>query len=342
MNELKAKIDEAYIKEDIGGAMSASVAAAAPENCLKVVVPSMSVAEDKEEKEESLLERRLADRKAKMKALEEMTDKMEQAEFNASLEEKREQKTEEAPKMSLEERLAAKKAKIAESTPAKLDEKEIVYEKPVDPVPEKPTDKYVSNARKYYEPQEFANGKGDGTDHATGYDGPSDYEKQRKEWQKRRYSRFDSKRDKTTEGETFFDGPNYNPIGRTDFDKRFDNGAIDDFLAWYRSREDEKPLYRQRKNGNLTNVDYNDHLMFDDKGDDEPIKGKKAKVKESILEERSSRVMTVRDLKKILNSVSDYTELECFTDNGDIIKGINIKVEDSYSGTSIIFSNYEF
>jgi hypothetical protein len=88
MDELKDKIAEAYMKEDVGGAsqMSGAIAAAAPENCAKIVVPSMCIAEDKKEKEESLLEKRLADRKAKMAALNEMTDKMEQAEFNASLE----------------------------------------------------------------------------------------------------------------------------------------------------------------------------------------------------------------------------------------------------------------
>lgn len=304
MDELNDKIAEAYMKEDVGGAsqMSGSIAAAAPENCTKIVVPSMCKAEDK--KEESLLEKRLADRKAKNAALNEMIDKMEEAEFNTSLEEKRAQKiVEEAPKQSIEDRLAARKAKIAEAT--KIEEKEIVYEKPVDPVPEKPTDKYVANSRKYYEPQEFANGKGDGTDHKTGYSGPSDYEKQRKEWQKRRYSRFDSKRDKTTEGETFFDGPNYSPIGRTDFDKRFDNGTIDDFLAWWRSREDDKPLYRSRKNGNLTNVDYNDHLMFDDEGDDEPVKGKKAKVKENVVSPTfyiDDAIATLENLKEYLRS----------------------------------------
>lgn len=308
MDELKDKIAEAYIKEDVGGASqtSSAIAAAAPENCTKIVVPSMCIAEDKKEKEESLLEKRLADRKAKMQALAEMTDKMEESEFNASLDDKKAPKVEETviskPSQSIEERLAARKAKLA-----KIEEKEIVYEKPVDTVPEKPTDKYLANARKYYEPQEFANGKGDGTDHKTGYNGPSDYEKQRKEWQKRRYSRFDSSRDKTTEGESFFDGPNYNPIGRTDFDKRFDNGAVDDFLAWWRSREDDKPLYRSRKNGNLTNVDYNDHLMFDDKGDDEPVKGKKAKVKESVDEVSptfylNDAIATLENLKEHLKS----------------------------------------
>ena len=318
MDELKNKIAEAYMKEDVGGAsqMSGAVAAAAPENCTKIVVPSMCVAENKKEKEESLLEKRLADRKAKMAALNEMTDKMEQAEFNASLEEKKAQKVEEAaPKQSIEERLAARKAKLAE--------KEIVYTKPEPPKTTEP-DKYVSNARKYYEPQEFANGKGDGTDHKTGYDGPSDYEKQRKEWQKRRYSRFDPKRDKTTEGETFFDGPNYNPIGRTDFDKRFDDGTIDDFLAWYRSREDDKPIYRSRKNGNLTNVDYNDHLMFDDEGDDEPVKGKKAKVKETALREENIRINTVGDLKKLLANLPDYARVQHGGDDGDIYDGLDI------------------
>lgn len=325
MDELKDKIAEAYMKEDVGGAsqMSGAIAAAAPENCTKIVVPSMCVAENKKEKEESLLEKRLADRKAKMAALNEMTDKMEQAEFNASLEEKKAQKVEEAaPKQSIEERLAARKAKLAE--------KEIVYTKPEPPKAKEP-DKYVSNARKYYEPQEFANGKGDGTDHKTGYDGPSDYEKQRKEWQERRYSRFDPKRDKTTEGETFFDGPNYNPIGRTDFDKRFDDGTIDDFLAWWRSREDDKPLYRSRKNGNLTNVDYNDHLMFDDKGDDEPVKGKKAKVKESHLQEREEKVMTVGELKKILSRLPDYAQLQHGDGSGDLYDGLYINYDEGTS-----------
>ena len=328
MDELKDKIAEAYMKEDVGGAsqMSGAIAATAPENCTKIVVPSMCVAENKKEKEESLLEKRLADRKAKMAALNEMTDKMEEAEFNASLEEKKAPKVEEAviPKssQSIEDRLAARKAKLAE--------KEIVYTKPEPPKAKEP-DKYVSNARKYYEPQEFANGKGDGTDHKTGYSGPSDYEKQRKEWQKRRYSRFDPKRDKTTEGETFFDGPNYNPIGRTDFDKRFDNGTIDDFLAWWRSREDDKPLYRSRKNGNLTNVDYNDHLMFDDKGDDEPVKGKKAKVKETALKERAEKVMTVGDLKKILDKLPNYAHVEHFDDSGTVIHGVTIDYDEGCS-----------
>ncbi len=332
MDELKNKIAEAYMKEDVGGAsqMSGAVAAAAPENCTKIVVPSMCVAENKKEKEESLLEKRLADRKAKMAALNEMTDKMEQAEFNASLEEKKAQKVEEAaPKQSIEERLAARKAKLAE--------KEIVYTKPEPPKAAEP-DKYVSNARKYYEPQEFANGKGDGTDHKTGYDGPSDYEKQRKEWQKRRYSRFDPKRDKTTEGETFFDGPNYNPIGRTDFDKRFDDGTIDDFLAWYRSREDDKPLYRSRKNGNLTNVDYNDHLMFDDKGDDEPIKGKKAKVKEATLREETTTIMTVGELKKLLNRLPDYAHVNHVSFNDDIVQGIEVNYSEGTSWSNPYFT----
>lgn len=332
MDELKDKIAEAYMKEDVGGAsqMSGAIAAAAPENCTKIVVPSMCIAEDKE-KEESLLEKRLADRKAKMAALTEMTDKMEQAEFNASLEEKKAPKVEEAvitkSSQSIEERLAARKAKLAE--------KEIVYTKPEPPKAKEP-DKYVSNARKYYEPQEFANGKGDGTDHKTGYSGPSDYEKQRKEWQKRRYSRFDPKRDKTTEGETFFDGPNYNPIGRTDFDKRFDNGTIDDFLAWWRSREDDKPLYRSRKNGNLTNVDYNDHLMFDDKGDDEPVKGKKAKVKETALREETIRVTTVGDLKKLLAKLPDYAKVQHAYD-GDIYDGLEVNYSTGSSWSEPYF-----
>ena len=330
MDELKDKIAEAYMKEDVGGAsqMSGSIAAAAPENCAKIVVPSMCISEDKKEKEESLLEKRLADRKAKMAALTEMTDKMEQAEFNASLEEKKAPKVEEAvitkSSQSIEERLAARKAKLAE--------KEIVYTKPEPPKVKEP-DKYVSNARKYYEPQEFANGKGDGTDHKTGYSGPSDYEKQRKEWQKRRYSRFDPKRDKTTEGETFFDGPNYNPIGRTDFDKRFDNGTIDDFLAWWRSREDDKPLYRSRKNGNLTNVDYNDHLMFDDEGDDEPVKGKKAKVKESFLRGRETEIMTVGALKKLLTKLPDSTKVQYGDYDDGVYEGIRINYSDGSSGT---------
>lgn len=331
MDELKNKIAEAYMKEDVGGAsqMSGAVAAAAPENCTKIVVPSMCVAENKKEKEESLLEKRLADRKAKMAALNEMTDKMEQAEFNASLEEKKAQKVEEAaPKQSIEERLAARKAKLAE--------KEIVYTKPEPPKAAEP-DKYVSNARKYYEPQEFANGKGDGTDHKTGYDGPSDYEKQRKEWQKRRYSRFDPKRDKTTEGETFFDGPNYNPIGRTDFDKRFDDGTIDDFLAWYRSREDDKPLYRSRKNGNLTNVDYNDHLMFDDKGDDEPVKGKKAKVKESHLQEERTKIMTVGELKKLLAKLPDYAKVQHSDYDDSIYNGLEVNYSEGTSWSEPYF-----
>lgn len=326
MDELKDKIAEAYMKEDVGGAsqMSGTIAAAAPETCTKIVVPSMCIAEDKKEKEESLLEKRLANRKAKMAALNEMTDKMEQAEFNASLEEKKAPKVEEAvittkSSQSIEERLAARKAKLAE--------KEIVYTKPEPPKAKEP-DKYVSNARKYYEPQKFANGKGDGTDHETGYSGPSDYEKQRKEWQKRRYSRFDPKRDKTTDGETFFDGPNYNPIGRTDFDKRFDNGTIDDFLAWWRSREDDKPLYRSRKNGNLTNVDYNDHLMFSDKGDDEPVKGKKAKVKESHLQEREVKVMTVGELKKILARLPNYAKLQHAVSEYDLCDGLQINYDE--------------
>lgn len=334
MDELKDKIAEAYMKEDVGGAsqMSGSIAAAAPENCAKIVVPSMCISEDKKEKEESLLEKRLADRKAKMAALTEMTDKMEQAEFNASLEEKKAPKVEEAiitkPSQSIEERLAARKAKLAE--------KEIVYTKPEPPKVKEP-DKYVSNARKYYEPQEFANGKGDGTDHKTGYSGPSDYEKQRKEWQKRRYSRFDPKRDKTTEGETFFDGPNYNPIGRTDFDKRFDNGTIDDFLAWWRSREDDKPLYRSRKNGNLTNVDYNDHLMFDDEGDDEPIKGKKAKVKETTLREETTTVKTVGELRRVLKNLPDSASVNKVGFDDDTIQGIEINYSDGCGG---IFKPY--
>ncbi|MCF0125969.1 MAG: hypothetical protein HUJ68_09520 [Clostridia bacterium] len=355
--ELKSKVEEAYMKEDVGGASmtSGAIAAAAPVNVNKVVVPSMCASEDKKEKEESLLEKRLADRKAKMKALEEMTDKMEESEFNQSLEEKKQPKAVEieAPrKVSLEERLEARKAKISEvkhdtdiekKEAHNLQEKEIVYEKPEVKVPKEPTDKYVANARKYYEPQEFANGKGDGTDHRTGYSGPSDYEKQRKEWQKRRYSRFDPKRDKTTEGESFFDSPNYNPIGRTDFDKRFDNGAIDDFLAWYRSREDDKPLYKARKN-NVSTVDQEDHLMFENDGDDEPIKGKKAKVKESSkLQERSSvKVMTVGDLRKLLSDLPEGADIFCVCDDDELREGIYAKVDEGNSWTfpSITFSKY--
>ena len=66
LDELKDKIAEAYMKEDVGGAsqMSGSIAAAAPENCAKIVVPSMCISEDKKEKEESLLEKRLAGRRS--------------------------------------------------------------------------------------------------------------------------------------------------------------------------------------------------------------------------------------------------------------------------------------
>lgn len=86
-------------------------------------------------------------------------------------------------------------------------------------------------ARRRYKPQKWANGKGDGTDHETGYSGPSDYEKQREEWSKRRVQKNGI--DKTTRGEEYFGGPNYNPIGRVNSNVRFDDGQEDAFLAWF-------------------------------------------------------------------------------------------------------------
>ena len=63
--------------------------------------------------------------------------------------------------------------------------------------------------------------------------------------------------------------------------------------------------------------------MFDDEGDDEPVKGKKAKVKETTLSEETIKITTVGDLKKLLAKLPDYAKVQHAYD-GDIYDGLEV------------------
>lgn len=79
-------------------------------------------------------------------------------------------------------------------------------------------------ARRRYQPGKVLVGGGKESD--------TEYEtKLRPEWRKRRIGADGI--DKTTRGEEYFNSPNYNPIGRTNANIRFDDGQEDAFMAWY-------------------------------------------------------------------------------------------------------------
>ena len=72
--------------------------------------------------------------------------------------------------------------------------------------------------------------------------------------------------------------------------------------------------------------------MFDDEGDDEPVKGKKAKVKESYLHGRETEIMTVGALKKLLTKLPDSTKVQYGDYDDGVYEGIHINYNDGSSG----------
>ena len=75
----------------------------------------------------------------------------------------------------------------------------------------------------------------------------------------------------------------------------------------------------------------------DDEGDDEPVKGKKAKVKESFLRGRETEIMTVGALKKILTKLPDSTKVQYGDYDDGVYEGIRINYSDGSSGTDPYF-----
>lgn len=76
--------------------------------------------------------------------------------------------------------------------------------------------------------------------------------------------------------------------------------------------------------------------MFDDEGDDEPVKGKKAKVKETALREETIRVTTVGDLKKLLAKLPDYAKVQHAYDD-DIYDGLEVNYSTGSSWSEPYF-----
>ena len=82
-----------------------------------------------------------------------------------------------------------------------------------------------------YQLQDFHNGKGDGTDGKSGYDGPSDYEAWRKGINdKKRKARAEQE---NADRESPFASPKTTTIG----DSKLLDGQIDDFLMWWMDKQ---------------------------------------------------------------------------------------------------------
>jgi hypothetical protein len=77
--------------------------------------------------------------------------------------------------------------------------------------------------------------------------------------------------------------------------------------------------------------------MFDDEGDDEPVKGKKAKVKESHLHEEETKIMTVGELKRLLSKLPDYAKVQHSDYDDSIYEGIHVNYSEGTSWSDPYF-----